>query len=206
MGLYNDVFLPKAIDRVCGSASFDNLRNRLLATARGEVLEIGFGSGTNLSHYPTTVTEVLAVEPAPRMRELAGGRIRERGLPVTFVDLNGSEILADTAGCDTAVSTFVLCTVPDPAATLLEIRRILRPSGTLLLAEHGHAPGAVMAQCQRLVEPMQRLLAGGCNLTREPLELVEAAGFEVVSARQDYLGARSPWGYLTVATARASTA
>ncbi|MDQ1308271.1 MAG: hypothetical protein QG671_4105 [Actinomycetota bacterium] len=202
MGLYNDVFLPRAIDRMCGSAGFDKIRDRLLGPAHGEVLEIGFGSGTNLSHYPSSVTGVFAVEPAPKMRELAGKRIRQRALPVTFVELSGSEIVADAGSCDTAVSTFTLCTVEDPAATLSEIRRVLRPGGTLLIAEHGRAPETAMATSQRLLEPIQRRLAGGCHLTREPLELLQATGFDIVAARQDYLGARSPWGYLTVATAR----
>jgi len=133
MGLYNDVFLPRAIDRMCGSAGFDKIRDRLLGPAHGEVLEIGFGSGTNLSHYPSSVTGVFAVEPAPKMRELAGKRIRQRALPVTFVELSGSEIVADAGSCDTAVSTFTLCTVEDPAATLSEIRRVLRPGGTLVI-------------------------------------------------------------------------
>jgi ubiquinone/menaquinone biosynthesis C-methylase UbiE len=165
------------------------------------VLEIGFSSGTNLS-LPVIGDQVFAVEPAPKMRELAGKRFRQQALPVTFVELSGSEIVADAGSCDTAVSTFTLCTVEDPAATLSEIRRVLRPGGTLLIAEHGRAPETAMATSQRLLEPIQRRLAGGCHLTREPLELLQATGFDIVAARQDYLGARSPWGYLTVATAR----
>jgi ubiquinone/menaquinone biosynthesis C-methylase UbiE len=202
MGLYNDALLPRAIDRVCGSTGFDGIRQRLLASAQGTVLEIGFGSGTNLRHYPSAVTGVAAVEPAAKMRELAAQRIRERELPVTFVDLDDNRILTNAGSCDTAVSTFTLCTVEDPAATLAEILRVLRPGGELLIAEHGRAPGRPMAASQRLLEPMQRRLAGGCNLTREPLELLRTAGFEIVTSRQDYLGTRSPWGYLTVATAR----
>lgn len=201
MGLYEDAVLPRAIDLVCGARSFDSLRARALAPARGEVVEIGFGSGTNLPHYPDAVTAVAAVEPVGRARELARSRLASSSIPVTFVGLEGDRIDAVDDSCDTAVSTFTLCTVPDPAATLAELRRILRPGGTLLVVEHGIAPGAAMARTQRAIEPLQRRLAGGCHLTRDPLQMLRSAGFEVIQSKVGYLGARTPWGYLTAATA-----
>lgn len=149
-----------------------DLRRRALGPAAGRVLEIGAGTGANFGRYPAGVT-VIATEPdaamlarAPRRPGVLGVRASAGALPVA------------TAGLDTVTSTLVLCTVPDPAAALAEVRRVLRPGGRYLFLEHGGAPaGTRRGAWQHRIEPFWRPLAGGCHLTRDAPALVQAAGF-----------------------------
>ncbi|MCB0972431.1 MAG: methyltransferase domain-containing protein, partial [Acidimicrobiales bacterium] len=167
----------------------------------GTVVEIGFGSGHNVPIYPDEVTEVLAVEPSERARELAAARIDERGLPVTHVGLDGQRLPLDDDSCDGALSTFTLCTIPDVDAALAELRRVLRPGGRLHVLEHGISPDPGVARWQRRLDPIQQRLADGCHLTRDPVALLEGAGFEVASVTSRYGKGPKPWTWMTTAVA-----
>lgn len=178
MGFYDDQVLPRALDKVLGSPRFGTLRRRALGGLSGTVLEIGFGSGPNVPHYPDTVEHVYAVDPATVGRRLAASRLAASPVEVSFVDLDGNHVELDDASVDAAVSTWTLCTVPDEVATLREIARILRPGGVLYFLEHGLSDDDRIAHRQHRMNGVQRRVGGGCNLIRDHDEALRTAGYE----------------------------
>jgi ubiquinone/menaquinone biosynthesis C-methylase UbiE len=201
MGLYREHVLPHLVDATCGTPALHGWRERVTAGLHGDVLEIGFGSGLNAPHYPPAVTTVHAVEPALRARRLAEQRVSATHATVVHVGLDGARIPLADGSCDGALSTFTLCTIPEVEQALAEVRRVLRPGGTFHVLEHGVAPDGVVARAQRWLEPVQKRVADGCHLTRDPVALLEHAGFEVLELDQRYGLSRSPWTYLTLAVA-----
>jgi SAM-dependent methyltransferase len=155
-------------------------RARLLRRASGRVIEVGAGPGANFAHYPGAVTDVLAVEPEPALHRLAGRAAERAQIPVWVVDGVAERLPARSGAFDTAVSTLVLCTVPDPAVALAELHRVLRPGGRLLFWEHVRAEGAALAGVQRALDAtVWPRLGGGCHVHRDTVGAIEAAGFVV---------------------------
>ncbi|WEV79734.1 class I SAM-dependent methyltransferase [Janibacter cremeus] len=204
MGLYRDHVLPRLVDTSCGLAATQPHRRRVCAGLHGELLEIGFGSGLNVPFYPPAVTRVHAVEPSDLAWRLSADRVAASGLPVERTGLDGQHLpLADDT-VDSALVTWSLCTIPDPVAALEEVRRVLRPGGTLHVLEHGLAPDAGVRRWQRRLEPIQKRVAGGCHLTRQPGVMLEAAGFTGAELDHFYMqDAPRPLGALSLGTARA---
>ena len=205
MGLWKDRMLPRFTDRTLSSREIGELRAEACAGLHGRVLEIGFGSGLNISHYPATVESVSAVEPADVAWELSGSRRSRSRVPVERTGLDGERLVAPDGSYDCVLSTFTLCTIPDVSAALTEVRRVLVPGGTFHFLEHGLAPDDGVARWQSRLEPMQKRVFGGCHLSRDMRGLVEAAGLDVTAVRAEYLGGpqmSKPWtyGYLGRAT------
>jgi len=187
MGLWENRVLPHLIDWGMDNRSMHRERAQALAAAQGEVLEVGFGSGLNLPHYPGgQVQRLVAVEPNAQALKLARGRIEACDFEVQTIRLEGERIPCADASFDTVVSTFTLCTIPDVAAALAQLRRVLRPEGQFIFLEHGRAPDDAVHRWQRRAEPVQRTLFGGCHLTRDIDELVQEAGFELKSLERYY--------------------
>ena len=201
MGLYGEQVVPRLVDFACGASALDRWRAEAVEGLAGRVVEIGFGSGRNVPLYPSDVESVLAVEPAGLAWRLAGDRLAASAIPVERVGLDGQDIPLGDASCDAALCTFTLCTVPEPALALAELRRVLRPGGRLHLLEHGLSPHAPVARWQHRVDPLQRRLAGGCHLNRDPVTLVTNAGFALERSAQRYVRGLKPWSWFTVATA-----
>lgn len=205
MGVWRDQVLPRLTDRALGTDEIGELRAAVCRGLHGRVLEIGFGSGLNLPYLPPVVTELAAVEPADVAWALSGPRRDRAGVPVRRSGLDGQRLAEDDASFDAVLSTFTLCTIPDAAAALAEVHRVLHPGGTLHFLEHGLAPDPGVAGWQRRLEPAQRLVFAGCHLTRDVPALVEASGLEVVELDQRYLpGPRvgRPWAYGSLGIAR----
>jgi ubiquinone/menaquinone biosynthesis C-methylase UbiE len=179
MGLYSEHVLPRMINVGCGMKSVEPLRRRVCAGLAGDVLEIGFGSGHNVPFYPAAVTQVDAVEPSDVGWKLAGKRLEATKVPVRRSGLDGQSLLFADASHDVALSTWTLCTIPDVAAALREVRRVLKPGGTLHFVEHGLAPDESVRRWQRRLEPVQKRVFGGCHLTRPVVELLTGAGFTI---------------------------
>lgn len=180
MGFYENQVLPRVIDVMCGNAAMAAVRRPALAGLSGRVLEVGFGSGTNLGLYSTEVTEVLAVDPAVVGRTLAEKRRRRHPEPaISYVGLDGAHIDLPDASADNALSTWTLCTIPDVEGALAEIRRILRPGGALHFVEHGLSDDSVVARRQYRFEPVQKRFAGGCHLTRDIPGLLLTSGYRI---------------------------
>src|SRR5688500_12137757 len=138
--MYQRLVLPRIVDWTCGRKEFTASRVATVDGLAGEVVELGFGSGHNLTHYPSDVTRVLAVEPSPLARRLAAPRIAMSTIPVEFVDLDDDRVLLPDNSADAVVSTFTLCTIADVEVAFREIRRVMRPGAAFHFAEHGLAP------------------------------------------------------------------
>lgn len=186
MGLYGEHVLPRLIDKVCSIGPATELRGRVCAGLSGDVVEVGFGSGLNVPHLPPAVSEVKAVEPSDVAWKLAQDRVAASSVPVQRAGLDGQRLPFADASFDSALSTWTLCTIPDVGAALVELRRVLRPGGTLHFLEHGLAPDDSVATWQRRFEPLQKRMAGGCHLTRRIVDLLEEAGFTVQEAEHFY--------------------
>jgi ubiquinone/menaquinone biosynthesis C-methylase UbiE len=196
MGLWTDRLLPRVVDRALRTPEVDDRRARTLAGLSGRVLEIGFGSGLNLRHYPAEVQQVLAVEPSDLAWQLAQPRTGESTPPVERVGLDGARLPIPDASVDAVVSTFTLCTVPAVEAALAEIRRVLRPGGGLHFLEHGRAPEESVRRWQRRLQPLQSRVVGGCRLDRRIDDLVTGVGLEMVELSTEYGEGPKPFSYL----------
>ena len=179
MGIYGEHILPRVVNAACGMKNAEPLRRRVCAGLEGEVVEIGFGSGLNVPFYPDRVDRVAAVEPADVGWKLAGKRLRASSVPVQRAGLDGQSLPFEDDSYDTALSTWTLCTIPDVATALREVRRVLKPGGALHFVEHGLAPDESVRRWQRRLEPVQKRVFGGCHLTRRIVPLLEDAGFEI---------------------------
>lgn len=203
MGLYGDHVLPRIINVACGMAPGEPLRERVCADLHGDVVEIGFGSGLNVPHYPAAVHRVAAVEPADLGWRLAAERVAASPITIERSGLDGQALPFETATFDCALSTWTMCTIPDVDAALAEVRRVLRPGGTLQFVEHGLAPDAGVARWQRRLEPVQKRLFGGCHLTRRISDLLVDAGFTITEMEVFYEeGAPRVFGADTLGVAR----
>lgn len=205
MGLYTEYVVPRIVNLACGSPQIDEWRATTCRTLTGTVVEIGFGSGLNVTHYPTTVTLVNAVEPSAVSMKLASRRIRDSTISIHQAGLDGQVLALPDASCDSALVTFTLCTIPDAPLALRELHRVLRPGGELHFLEHGLAPNRRVARWQHRLDPFERRVADGCHLTRDPLELVANAGFEIIWKVQRFAKGPKPWTYFTAGVAKKSS-
>ena len=188
MGLYGRYIFPRVLDHAMRRPQLAAQRPVVLADARGEVLEIGFGSGLNLPHYPAGVTRLVAVEPNAQVSARARDRIEAAKMPVDVAGLRADgELPFDSGRFDTAVSTWTMCTIPDVPAALREIHRVLKPGGRLLFVEHGLAPDERVRRWQRRLNPVIRFLGQGCNLDRDIESLVRGSPFSVERCETFYL-------------------
>ena len=152
---------------------------------------------------PATRRACRNVDPATVGRKLAAERVAASTVPVEYVGLDGEQLPLGDASVDHVLTTWTHCTIPDVERALAEMRRVLRPGGALHFVEHGRAPDPGVARWQRRITPVQRRVAGGCHLDRPVRAMVEAAGFEVVSAKEFYGPGVRPFVYLTLGSATA---
>ena len=166
------------------AAGLATWRDELLADLEGRVVEVGAGTGANLDHYPPGLRELVLTEPDPRMRARLHARLARSPRDATVLDAPAERLPYPDGYFDAAVSTLVLCSVPDPAAALGELHRVLRPGGSLLVIEHVRgAPGTWSERWQRLVEPLWSHVAGNCHLTRDTARCLAGTGFETAGLR-----------------------
>jgi SAM-dependent methyltransferase len=186
MGLYGEQVLPRIINVACGLKGAQPLRRRVCEGLEGDVVEIGFGSGLNVPFYPEAVKRVAAVEPADVGGKRAEKRLQTTRVPVERSGLDGQSLPFADNSYDAALSTWTLCTIPDVATALSEVRRVLKPGGTLHFVEHGLAPDERVRRWQHRLEPVQKKVFGGCHLTRPVVDLLTAAGFTITDLDQFY--------------------
>lgn len=188
MSVYEDRILPHLIGLACGSKPTRKQREKIVHRAYGDVLEIGFGGGLNLPYYDRDrVRHVFGLEPSEGMRRSASRMIDASAVDVELIDLPGEEIPLDDNSVDSILVTYTLCTIPDVAAALHGMRRVLKPGGQLFYCEHGRAPDAGVYRWQRRMNPAWRKLAGGCNMDRDIPALLEAGGFTIEEDNRMYI-------------------
>jgi SAM-dependent methyltransferase len=165
-------------------------RDELLAGLSGRVVEIGAGNGMNFSHYPPAVEEVVALEPEPYLRERAEEAARDAPVPVSVGDAAAYPLPLEPASVDGAVASLVLCTVPDQARALAELRRVLKPGGELRFMEHVRSDRPRKARLQERLDRsgVWPRLGGGCHCGRDTVRAIEAAGFEIERVRRFDVG------------------
>jgi ubiquinone/menaquinone biosynthesis C-methylase UbiE len=202
VSFYEDQILPRIIDRALGNKQIGKLRRRALEGLSGSVVELGFGSGTNVPYYPPAVERVYAIDPAVVGRKLAAKRLAASDVPVEFVGLDGTAIPLPDASVDNALSTWTLCTIPDVGAALREVRRVLRPGGRLVYLEHGLSDDPKVVRRQHRFNPIQNRIAGGCNIDRDPTALIAAEGFEIERADNFVISGPKIMSYMYAGTAR----
>src|SRR5260370_28139694 len=202
MGFYNDFILPRLINLAMRNKELRPIRERVIGAAEGRVLEIGVGSGMNLPFYRSPVREVLALEPAPRLVSMAKRAPRAAGMPVNFLEASPEATPLHQNSLDTVITTWTLCSIPQAAVALAEMRRVLRPGGKLLFAEHGQAPDASVRRWQDRLTPAWRYIGGGCHLNRPIRSMIEAAGFRIDRIETGYIPGPKPMTFMYEGSAR----
>ncbi len=173
MNIYSRLIFPSLIDRVMSGDDFANYRRKTLANATGEVLEIGFGTGLNLPYYPTdTVKNISTIDINPGMNKLAQKRISVSTINVRFQVLNGEQLPMSEDTFDTVVSTWTLCSIKNVEQAIAEIYRVLKPGGKFLFIEHGLSNEPKIQTWQHRLNPIQKIIADGCNLNRDIKALI----------------------------------
>jgi len=187
MGFYERRILPRVLDLGMRQRQLAPLREALIGAAEGRVLEIGIGSGRNLPFYRRDLEAVIGIDPSPELLAMARRHASWVHFPVQLREGAAEDLPLDDRAIDTAVMTWTLCSVAEPARVLTEIRRVLRPGGALLFIEHGRAPEARVRRWQDRLTPVWRRIAGGCHLNRPIAELIKAAGFRLAELETGYL-------------------
>jgi len=195
VGLYSRFVLPRLIDLAMKDEAATARRSALVPQAAGSVLEIGIGSGHNLSFYSPAVTRLQGVDPSAPLLAMARRKLDRVSFPVELVCQSAERLRLDARSIDTVVTTWTLCSVPDPLQALRELRRVLKPDGRLLFIEHGVSPDPTVHAWQRRLNPIWRRIGGGCNLDRRIDELIRAAGFRIAELQTTYLPGPRPMTY-----------
>ena len=203
MGIYNKFILPQVIELAMRQKNFAPFRERVVGAARGRVLEIGIGSGLNLASYRAGAEEVYGVDPSIELLAKASQRIDAARVPVKLVEGSAEKLPFDDRSFDTVVMTFTLCSIPDAALAVREMRRVLRPEGELRFVEHGQAPDPAVVRWQDWLTPAWKRLGGGCHLNRKIDDLIKAGGFRIEGLSTDYMkSAPRPFSFIYEGSAR----
>jgi len=179
MGLYAKHIFPRLMDWTLGARRFHDERRQALASAHGRVLEIGFGTGLNLPHYPTEVTALTGVEPVSMLERTVDRRRIQAAFPVEIVHVGAEALPFESGLFDCVVSTWTMCSIRETAAALREIRRVLKSPGGFVFLEHGRSDDPRVAAWQDRLNPVQRLIACGCSINRRIDVLLIESGFRI---------------------------
>lgn len=180
MGIYAKYIFPRLLDWSLGNPQMGKYRRRALEPATGETLEIGFGTGLNLPHYPTSVTRLTVIDSENMLSRLVDLRIAECTIPVTKMQLDAQGRLPfEDQSFDSVATTLTLCSIENTAPALAEIRRVLKPGGKFVFWEHGRSDDPKTADWQDKLNPLQRVIGAGCNMNRKIDDLISASGFDI---------------------------
>lgn len=196
MRLYAKYVLPRLIDLAMRNKDAARLRESWIPRARGDVLEIGIGSGLNLPFYSPEVRQIRGVDPSGELQRMAAKRAVDAPIPVEFLSQSAEEPLAMAdESIDTVVVTWTLCSIPNAQKALKQINRVLKTNGRLIFIEHGRAPDPGIALWQDRLTPIWKRIGGGCHLNRKVDELIVAAGFQILELKTCYLPGPRPTTY-----------
>ena len=196
MGIYKDYLLPICINWLLSKQECIELRKCVVGKLNGVVLEVGFGSGLNLPYYPGSVECIYAVDPCIFGRRLASKRIEECSIQINFVESENECLLLETNSIDAVLSTWTLCTVTDLKHTLNEMRRVLKPDGKFYFLEHGLSPETKIAKWQNRLNPVQKLIGGGCQLNIRIDSSIKTTGFHIKELETFYMNGPKLGSYM----------
>jgi SAM-dependent methyltransferase len=205
MGLYSKYLLPTLTDLAMRSHTLRPERARWVPLAKGVVLEVGVGSGLNVPMYGQEVRMLYALDPSEELLRMARSQAARVAFPVEFLCRPAEAIPLGEASVDYVVTTWTLCTIPDPMAALQEMHRVLRPEGRLIFIEHGRSPDPAVVRWQDRLTPLWRRVAGGCHLNRPIDRLLQLGGFEALEMHRGYLAGPRVGAYLYRGIARPAT-
>ena len=206
MGLYAKYVLPRIIDVAMRNEETTRLRAAWIPLARGEVLEVGIGSGLNLPFYSSDVQRVYGADPSIELQRMARGRVVAAPVEVEFLSQSAEERLplAD-ASIDTVVTTWTLCSIPNAPKALQEMKRVLKASGRLIFLEHGRAADSGVADWQERITPLWKNITGGCHLNRKIDDLITTAGFRITELKTFHVQGPRPMTYTYQGVAETTT-
>lgn len=184
VSFYGNWLLPRLSDLSMRQQNLVAYRQRVIRSAEGNVLEIGVGSGVNLPFYTDRVDRVIALDPSAELLRMARGLTARTERPVELMEASAEAIPLPDRHVDTVVTTWTLCTIPDAVRALTEVRRVLKPEGKLLFAEHGLSPDAGVRGWQDRLTPVWKCVGGACHLNRPIDELIKASGFRSSGCRR----------------------
>jgi len=180
MRFWGEWVCPRLLNAmIADNEEVKTLRSRALAGTKGRVLELGFGTGLNLHHYPPDVKRIVAVDPNPGMAALARERMASAGIEVEHHQTTAEKLPFDSDSFDSVVCTLTLCSIPDVAASLAEVRRVLKPGGQFLFCEHGLHPEPAIGRWQNRLNPLWKKVFDGCNINRDMTRLVGDARLQL---------------------------
>ena len=200
MGLYNKYILPALINKACSQIPASKQREKVVPHAKGNVLEIGIGSGLNLPFYDSEkIEQLIGIDPSQELWNTTAINPKEIPFEFEFRKAYAEDIPADNSSFDQVLFTFTMCSIPDTSKAFEEIRRVLRPEGKLLFCEHGKAPDKNVARWQDMINPIWKRVGGGCNLNRDIKALIERNGFKIEHMDTMYIPGWKPasfnyWG------------
>jgi ubiquinone/menaquinone biosynthesis C-methylase UbiE len=196
MDVYERWILPRLLDLAMRNRVLDHYRQQTIETARGLVLEIGVGSGLNLPLYSRAADHVCGIDPSPELLRLAHKRTADAVVPVSLIRASAEHLPFGVAVFDTIVMTWTLCSIPNPIAALIEMRRVLKPGGRLLFVEHGLSQESRVARWQHRLTPCWKRIGGGCHLDRKMDDLIRAAGFGIDTIETGYMAGPRAWTFM----------
>lgn len=185
-GVYARYVLPRLIELAMKNKAAGKERARFVPRASGVVLEIGVGSGLNLPIYGPAVQKLYALDPSSELLRMARPRAKQASFPVEFLEQSAESIPLADESVDTVVTTWTLCSIPDAARALREMRRVLRHDGRLIFIEHGRSPDPGVVRWQDRLTPWWRRISGGCHLNRPIDRILELGGFQVSEMDSGY--------------------
>lgn len=196
MGFYARHILPRLIDLAMNNKDAARLRQVWIPRASGDVLEVGVGSGLNLPFYSADVRQVYGVDPSVELQQMARERLAQSHVKINFLTQSADAPLPlPDQSMDTVVSTWTLCSIPNPPEALREMRRVLKPGGNFIFVEHGSSPDARVLRWQNRLTPLWRRFTGGCHLNRKMDELITSAGFHIRELTNVYQPGPRPMTY-----------
>jgi ubiquinone/menaquinone biosynthesis C-methylase UbiE len=196
MGFYQTWILPRLLDLAMRDCRLAAYRRKAIEMSRGLILEVGVGSGLNLPLYGPAVARVLALDTSPELLRLANQRRVDAHIPVTLLRASAEQLPFGDAAFDMIVMTWTLCSIANPAAALIEMRRVLKHGGRLLFVEHGLSPDRLIARWQHRLTPCWKRISGGCHLDRKIDDLIRAAGFQIGAVETGYMKGPKPWTFM----------
>jgi ubiquinone/menaquinone biosynthesis C-methylase UbiE len=202
VNFYNRRVLPALINFAMTRSEATRLRAANVSAARGVVVEVGIGSGLNLPFYTGGVTHLVGIDTSAELLALARGKIGSTPFPIELVHGDAERIPRADASVDTVVVTWSLCSIANAPAALADMRRVLKPGGTLIFVEHGLSPDAGVRKWQNLLTPVWRPFTGGCHLNRKMDRLVRDAGFTITELRTGYVPGPSAFTFMYEGVAR----